>query len=60
MTSNDLPDPLHASATVEYLTNLAWKAFDRDNVTFWYCYPGVTGELTLNFGADKTVARYAI
>jgi hypothetical protein len=60
MTSNDLPDPLHASATVEYLTNLAFKAFDGDNATHWYCYPGVTGELTPNFGVNKRVARYAI
>jgi hypothetical protein len=62
MGSNSVPSPLVASASSEYESNLAWKAFDYDGSTFWESTNNVSegnpAWLKLDFGATVTARGY--
>jgi len=61
MTSNTAPSGVASATFEESAGYAAWKAFDKDNSTYWSNYNnGVTDSLQYQFTSAKTISHYLV
>lgn len=54
-TASNAPNPYIFSADAEDASQNAWKAFDRDNITYWQSSAGFPHFLKINYGSNVVI-----